>query len=121
VIATAANIGSQMLAIAVYDGLYSIWISIFFGTGVGLSLKYTLDKRYIFRFRAQGLLQDGHAFMLYTQTGLLTTFIFWGIEYGSHVLFGSAEMRYLGGLIGLGIGYLAKYHLDKRYVFVKKR
>ena len=26
-------------------------------------------------------------------------------------------MRYLGGVIGLAIGYLTKYHLDKRYVF----
>ena len=26
-------------------------------------------------------------------------------------------MRYLGGMIGLAIGYLTKYHLDKRYVF----
>jgi hypothetical protein len=26
-------------------------------------------------------------------------------------------MRYLGGVIGLTIGYLAKYHLDKRFVF----
>ena len=27
------------------------------------------------------------------------------------------ELRYLGGLLGLGIGYWAKYHLDKRFVF----
>jgi hypothetical protein len=26
-------------------------------------------------------------------------------------------MRYLGGLIGLAIGYWTKYRLDKRYVF----
>jgi hypothetical protein len=26
-------------------------------------------------------------------------------------------MRYLGALIGLAIGYWAKYHLDKRFVF----
>jgi hypothetical protein len=26
-------------------------------------------------------------------------------------------MRYLGGIIGLAIGYLTKYRLDKRYVF----
>ncbi len=29
-------------------------------------------------------------------------------------------MRYLGGVIGLAIGYLTKYHLDKRYVFRTK-
>ena len=26
-------------------------------------------------------------------------------------------MRYLGGVIGLMIGYIIKYQLDKRYVF----
>jgi hypothetical protein len=26
-------------------------------------------------------------------------------------------MRYLGGIIGLAIGYLMKYRLDRRYVF----
>jgi hypothetical protein len=26
-------------------------------------------------------------------------------------------MRYVGALIGLGLGYWAKYHLDKRFVF----
>jgi hypothetical protein len=26
-------------------------------------------------------------------------------------------MRYLGGILGLIIGYLMKYRLDKRYVF----
>ena len=41
--------------------------------------------------------------------GLATTVIFWGFE--------TKEMRYLGGIIGLAIGYLTKYHLDKRYVF----
>ena len=32
-------------------------------------------------------------------------------------VFETKEMRYLGGVLGLAIGYLAKYHLDKRYVF----
>jgi hypothetical protein len=29
-------------------------------------------------------------------------------------------MRYLGGVIGLAIGYLTKYHLDKRFVFINE-
>jgi hypothetical protein len=27
-------------------------------------------------------------------------------------------MRYLGGIIGLSIGFYVKYQLDKKYVFV---
>jgi hypothetical protein len=49
--------------------------------------------------------------------GIATTAIFWGFEFGFNHAFQSKEMRYLGGLIGLAIGYWTKYHLDKRYVF----
>ena len=46
-----------------------------------------------------------------------TTAIFWGFEYGFWLAFGTARMRYLGGVIGLVIGYVTKYHLDKHFVF----
>jgi putative flippase GtrA len=57
---------------------------------------------------------------MYTLMGLVTTVIFWGFEFGFHHLFESKEMRYLGGVIGLAIGYFAKYLLDRRFVFPKE-
>ncbi len=87
------------------------------GTGVGLVVKYILDKRYIFRFRARNVVHDSRVFLLYALMGLATTAIFWGFEFGFHHIFASKEMRYLGGVIGLAIGYLTKYQLDKRFVF----
>jgi putative flippase GtrA len=117
-IATLANIGSQALTVAVYHGPYAIPLSVFVGTGVGLLLKYVLDKRYIFRFKSTGLGHDGRLFVLYTLMGLVTTAIFWGAEYAFYAFFGTAQMRYVGGTIGLAIGYFSKYRLDKRYVFV---
>lgn len=116
-IATAANISTQDLVIRGYNGASSILISVTVGTSVGLVVKYLLDKRYIFRFRARNVVHDGQTFILYTLMGLATTVIFWGFEFGFHHLFETKEMRYLGGVIGLAIGYLTKYHLDKRYVF----
>ncbi|QRY79067.1 GtrA family protein [Pseudomonas sp. PDNC002] len=116
-IATAANIGSQDLVIKIYPGPYAILLSIIVGTGVGLVIKYVLDKRYIFRFRARNAAHDGQTFLLYTVMGLLTTVIFWGFEFAFQHIFQSDGMRYLGGVIGLAIGYVTKYHLDKRYVF----
>lgn len=116
-IATAANIGSQDLVVRNYSGPYSITLSIFVGTGVGLLLKYVLDKRYIFRFKARDVAHDGQTFILYTVMGLATTVIFWGFEFAFQHIFQSDGMRYLGGVIGLAIGYVTKYHLDKRYVF----
>lgn len=116
-IATAANIGAQDLVIRSYSGSFDVLLSVFVGTGVGLVIKYILDKRYIFRFRARDAAHDGRTFALYTAMGLATTAIFWGFEFSFHHLFETDEMRYLGGIIGLAVGYLSKYHLDKHFVF----
>ncbi len=116
-IATGANIGAQDLMIRSYSGAFDVLMSVAVGTGVGLVVKYILDKRFIFRFRTRNALHDGQTFALYTLMGLLTTVIFWGFEFGFDHLFETKEMRYFGGVIGLAIGYLAKYQLDKRYVF----
>lgn len=116
-LATLANIGAQDIVIRGYTGAFSILVSVVIGTAVGLFVKYVLDKRYIFRFRARGIVHDSQTFALYTVMGLATTVIFWGFEFGFHYIFLTKEMRYLGGAVGLAIGYLAKYHLDRRYVF----
>ncbi|WP_338616204.1 GtrA family protein [Pigmentiphaga sp. CHJ604] len=116
-IATAANIGAQDLVTQAYRGAYDILASVIVGTGVGLVVKYFLDKRYIFSFRARSVAHDTRTFALYTVMGLVTTVVFWTVEFGFHYVFETKEMRYLGGAIGLAIGYLTKYHLDKRYVF----
>ncbi|WP_321919160.1 GtrA family protein [Paraburkholderia tropica] len=116
-IATAANIGAQDLVVRAWSGQDSIPISVIVGTGVGLVVKYILDKRYIFRFRANNAAHDLQTFLLYTVMGLVTTVIFWCFEFGFEHLFHTSTMRYLGGILGLAIGYVAKYHLDKRFVF----
>jgi putative flippase GtrA len=116
-IAMATNIGAQELTVRAYQGPFQVAISVFIGTGVGLVIKYILDKSLIFRFRARDTLHDAQTFGLYLVMGIATTAIFWGFEFGFNHVFQSKEMRYLGGLIGLAIGYWTKYHLDKRYVF----
>jgi len=117
VIATIANIGSQDVTQRFYSGPYAMLLSIFIGTGVGLVVKYVLDKAYIFRFKARDAIDDSQTFLLYTLTGVATTVIFWGFEFGFDHLFQTKEMRYVGGAIGLAIGYVTKYQLDKRFVF----
>jgi putative flippase GtrA len=117
VLATLANIGSQDLALRIYSADYSIMLSVFVGTGIGLVVKYVLDKRYIFAFQTRDLAHDSRTFMLYTLMGVVTTAVFWGFEFGFQWLFQDKTMRYLGGVIGLAIGYWVKYELDKRYVF----
>ncbi|GAB3478802.1 GtrA family protein [Marinomonas epiphytica] len=118
-IATAANLSTQALSIWIYNGPYSIPISIFIGTAAGLPIKYALEKKHIFEFESESIKHDGKLFILYSGMGVFTTVIFWGIEYAFHLFFNSDGMRYLGGAIGLSIGYLIKYWLDKKYVFIK--
>ncbi len=117
VIATCANIASQEAALRIYDGDFSLPLALAVGTAVGLVVKYVLDKRYIFRFRSQNAIEDGRTFFLYAATGVATTAIFWGMETGFYLIFQTRELQYAGGIIGLGIGYFAKYRLDKRFVF----
>jgi len=114
-VAIAVNIGSQDLALRLWPS--GIWFSIIVGTGTGLIVKYILDKRFIFRFKPQNVSHDSKTFVLYALMGVVTTAIFWGVEYGFWRVWETAQARYLGGIIGLIIGYLSKYHLDKKFVF----
>jgi putative flippase GtrA len=116
--ATVANIGSQVAVTAIYTAAHSVLISVLVGTGVGLWLKYMLDKRYIFRFRTRGIGHESRIFILYSVMGVLTTSVFWIVEFGFYAYFERAEMRYVGGVLGLAVGYWMKYQLDKQYVFV---
>lgn len=117
-IAIAANILAQDISLRLYQGLGSVMLSILVGTAIGLALKYWLDKRFIFVFATQSLKHEGSTFMLYSLMGVLTTLIFWGTELAFEWIFQDQLMRYLGGVIGLTLGYLIKYQLDKRFVFI---
>lgn len=119
-IATLANIGSQALVVACYRGIYSVELSILIGTAAGLPIKYMLEKRHIFGYVAENLSHDSKLFVLYSIMGTVTTALFWGTEYTFHWMFGSDSMRYVGAAIGLSAGYVIKYHLDKKFVFVSK-
>ena len=118
VLSTAINIGSQMLSIWIYKGPLSVEISILVGTVLGLPLRYFLEKRYIFNFTSKNLVHDGKLFVVYGAMGVITTLIFWGTEYAFHLIYDTDYMRYLGGIIGLSVGFYVKYQLDKKYVFV---
>lgn len=118
-VAMSANIAVQDVLVRIYAGYLPIPLAEALGTVVGLMVKYGLDKRYIFAFVARDARHDTRTFLLYALMGVATTFIFWGFEFGFHHLFQSKEMRYFGAVLGLTIGYVSKYYLDKKYVFQK--
>lgn len=116
-VAIATNLISQDLTSRLVTGHIGFVLSLTVGTAAGLLIKFWLDKRYIFHFRARDLSHDSATFLLYAVTGVLTTAIFWGFEIGFQLFFSSTLLRYVGGALGLALGYRIKYALDKRYVF----
>ncbi|MBN2161263.1 MAG: GtrA family protein [Spirochaetes bacterium] len=116
-IATAANIGMQHLCLMHYGGPFGLYAAMAAGTLVGLVIKYLLDKKYIFYHRTAGARDDLFKFAVYTCMGVLTTLVFWGTELLFNRIFTFPEAKYIGAAVGLAIGYITKYNLDRRFVF----
>ncbi|MBF0334916.1 MAG: GtrA family protein [Alphaproteobacteria bacterium] len=114
-LATAANVGVQAASLEIYDGTRALALAMVLGTGVGLAVKYLLDKRWIFFDRKTSMSHDGRQFGLYTGMGVVTTAVFWLTELAFDAM--SPDLRFVGAAIGLAIGYQIKYHLDRRFVF----
>ena len=116
-IATVVNLGSQWLVGLWVPAPWTLYVAILVGTVTGLVTKYLLDRRWIFRFRPRSRRHELGAFILYGIFSVVTTIIFWGFEIGADFLFEWDGAKYVGGAIGLAIGYTAKYWLDKRFTF----
>lgn len=116
-ISTVVNIAFQYISFLVYDGEFSLYAAMIAGTAAGLILKYILDKKYIFFHTPKSKRDESKKFFLYSLMGVFTTFIFWGFEIGFDYMFESQNAKYIGAVIGLGIGYIVKYFLDKKFVF----
>lgn len=116
-IATIINLFTQFISLAIYSQDFSLFIAMFFGTLTGLIAKYILDKKYIFYYVVKDKKEDSQKFILYSIMGVFTTLIFWGFEIGFDYIFDSEIAKYIGAIIGLSIGYITKYFLDKKFVF----
>ena len=117
VLATIINLGVQRLVLAFGETTLFFALAVGAGTLVGLVVKYILDKRWIFYDLDTSLKAHGEKFSRYTAMGLITTAIFWSTETAFWVIWQTDMMRELGAIIGLAIGYVTKYQLDRRYVF----
>ncbi|CAA6802134.1 MAG: Unknown protein [uncultured Campylobacterales bacterium] len=115
IISTIVNLAFQYLSFYFYSGCLSLYIAIFWGTLFGLIVKYILDKNFIFYDTSK---KHSKKFALYSIMGILTTAIFCGTEIAFDHLF---DLKYTGAVVGLSIGYIIKYFLDKKYVFETKQ
>jgi putative flippase GtrA len=117
VVAVLVNLAVQRLVLLGGDS--GPWFTLALGAGTlaGLVVKYLLDKRWIFYDRTRGAVAQGRQFGLYTLMGVATTVIFWVTETGFWLVWGTDLAREIGAVLGLSIGYLTKYQLDRRFVF----
>lgn len=120
-LATLTNISFQFISLQIYVGDYSLFIAIFNGTLGGLLLKYILDKKFIFMDSSKTKSEDTRKFILYSLMGVITTLLFWIVEFTFDAMMDAEYGKYLGAIIGLAIGYVVKYNLDKKYVFNTKK
>ena len=116
-VSTAVNLGTQYIALLLYGGTGALPLAMAAGTLTGPVTKYLLDKRWIFFDPSHGTHAHVQRFSLYTFTGLFTTALFWGTELLFAALSSQQWVHLIGGLLGLMIGYVVKYHLDRRFVF----
>lgn len=137
-ISTIGNLSTQQLILMLLDSLeflkgldkvsilglfnfdFILMTAIFMGTLIGLTIKYVLDKRYIFNYKTKSTSENTGKFILYSFMGVFTTAIFWAFELIFDSIFDLDYAKYIGAIIGLTIGYVIKYNLDKRFVFNSK-
>jgi len=120
VISTFLNLIFQWAVFFIYAGSGAIYVAMFIGTLVGLITKYILDKKWIFYHTVKNKKDDAKKFVLYSLMGVFTTLIFWGTEMAFYYFVPYSNAKYIGAIIGLTIGYIIKYFLDKKYVFIHK-
>jgi putative flippase GtrA len=118
--ATGINIAVQRGVAFFVSGPYSIYISLFFGTISGLTVKYLLDKRFIFYYRPLSRGDETVKVFLYLVMSGFATAVFWAVELSFELLFEFSAARYVGAAVGLTIGYSLKYELDRRFVFIHR-
>ena len=119
-ISTLFNLLFQYFSFGLYSGLGALYVAMFIGTLAGLVVKYILDKKFIFYHEVKDKKDDAKKFALYSLMGVFTTIIFWGTEMGFYYFIPNPNAKYLGAVIGLSIGYVIKYFLDKKFVFIHK-
>jgi len=116
VLSTAANLLTQE-AVFRTAPVAPLGLSILAGTAAGFIMKYALDKKWVFADGYTGHRDELRKVSLYGLFSVFTTLIFWGFEVAFWAIWGTASAKYAGAVLGLAIGYVVKFFLDRTYVF----
>jgi putative flippase GtrA len=87
------------------------------GTVAGFALKYGLDKVWIFADPVESHARELRKVGLYGLFSVVTTCIFWGFEALAWFIWRTEVAKYAGAILGLCVGYVVKYGLDRRFTF----
>ncbi|MDP8918780.1 MAG: GtrA family protein [Pseudomonadota bacterium] len=120
IVATLANLITQEAVIRVAP-VAPLALSILMGTAAGFILKYVLDKRWVFEDDYGGHRQELQKITLYGAFSVLTTLVFWGFEVAFWMIWQTDLAKYTGAVLGLAIGYAAKFFLDRTFVFKERQ
>jgi putative flippase GtrA len=116
VVATLVNLAAQEIAIRLAP-VAPLTVSILAGTAAGFAVKYVLDKNWIFYDAYTGHRDEARKVTLYALFSIGTTLVFWGFEVAFWTIWRTDFAKYAGAVLGLAIGYAAKFALDQTYVF----
>lgn len=116
IVSTLVNFATQELVIGLAP-VAPLASSILAGTATGFTVKYLLDKRWIFHDGYTTHADEARKVALYAAFSVLTTLVFWGFEISFWTIWQTDLAKYAGGAMGLALGYLAKFMLDRRFVF----
>jgi putative flippase GtrA len=119
-IATLANLATQEAVVRITP-LSPLALSILMGTATGFILKYLLDKKWVFDDGYSGHRQELQKIVLYGVFSVFTTLVFWSFEVAFWVIWRTDFAKYTGAVIGLAIGYAAKFVLDRAFVFKERQ
>ena len=120
ILATLANLMTQEASIRLVPGA-PLTFSILMGTVAGFVLKYILDKKWVFEDAYAGHRQELQKIGLYGAFSVLTTLVFWGFEIAFWMIWQTDFAKYTGAILGLAIGYAAKFLLDRSFVFRERQ
>lgn len=87
--------------------------------GITYIIKFFLDKFYVFKKKSMEIKETSQQFIKYFLFAILTTIENIGIQFIFTNFFGTPLEISL--IIALSIGYLTKFFLDKKYVFLDEK
>jgi putative flippase GtrA len=120
VLATLANLLTQEASVRLAPKA-PLLLSILMGTAAGFILKYILDKRWVFEDAYSGHRQELQKISLYGAFSVLTTLVFWCFEIAFWAIWQTDFAKYTGAVLGLSVGYAAKFLLDRNFVFKERQ